>query len=258
MSGARLNTGGGVACHSAPFKGTANVRCHPTFCHNLLQTLLTIMSFGFSVGDFVAVGKLVNDIVSSLQSVGGAKSEYQELVREFQSLYAALHHLDQLEIRASDPSKVQMIKCAALSCRYPLEHFLAKMRKYEASLGPWCQSKVCKTATDKLRWTFGEKHEIRQIQTHLNIHIGTINMMLTEHGLERMDLQERRSEANALQIRHDLEKTHRRLGDIQKDFTGQVVVLRTMHTMLGNLCSMISREMKTTLKQLFQAVNIVW
>jgi hypothetical protein len=83
-------------------------------------------------------------------------------------------------------------------------------------------------------------------------------MMPTEHGLERMDLQERRSEANALQIRHDLEKTHRRLGDIQKDFTGQVVVLRTMHTMLGNLCSMISREMKTTLKQLSQAVNIVW
>jgi hypothetical protein len=43
------------------------------------------MASPISVGDVIATGKLIKDIVGALQSVGGAKSEYQELVREFQS-----------------------------------------------------------------------------------------------------------------------------------------------------------------------------
>ena len=43
------------------------------------------MSFGFSIGDFIAVGKLIVKIVDSLRS---SKSEYQELIRELER-YAA-------------------------------------------------------------------------------------------------------------------------------------------------------------------------
>lgn len=39
------------------------------------------MSFGFSVGDFVAVGGLIVEIVDALR---GTRSEYQELIRELE------------------------------------------------------------------------------------------------------------------------------------------------------------------------------
>ena len=39
------------------------------------------MSFGFAVGDFVAVGTLIANIVHSLR---GTRSEYQELTRELE------------------------------------------------------------------------------------------------------------------------------------------------------------------------------
>jgi hypothetical protein len=39
------------------------------------------MSFGFSIGDFIAVGKLIVNIVDSLHD---AKPEYQELIRELE------------------------------------------------------------------------------------------------------------------------------------------------------------------------------
>lgn len=39
------------------------------------------MSFGFGVGDFIAVGRLALKIVETLR---GARSEYQELVRELE------------------------------------------------------------------------------------------------------------------------------------------------------------------------------
>lgn len=54
------------------------------------------MSFGFSVGDFLAVGKLITDITNSLSEAGGSKSEYQELLRELDSLNHALKHLEKL------------------------------------------------------------------------------------------------------------------------------------------------------------------
>ena len=39
------------------------------------------MSFGFAVGDFIAVGTLIANIVDSLR---GTKSDYQELLRELE------------------------------------------------------------------------------------------------------------------------------------------------------------------------------
>ena len=39
------------------------------------------MSFGFAVGDFLAVGRLIYDITNALR---GSRAEYQELVRELE------------------------------------------------------------------------------------------------------------------------------------------------------------------------------
>ncbi len=39
------------------------------------------MSFGFGVGDFIAVGKLVGEIIDTLH---GTQSEYRELSRELE------------------------------------------------------------------------------------------------------------------------------------------------------------------------------
>ena len=39
------------------------------------------MSFGFSVGDFVAVGTLIANIIDSLRD---SRNEYQELLRELE------------------------------------------------------------------------------------------------------------------------------------------------------------------------------
>jgi hypothetical protein len=53
-------------------------------------------SFGFGVGDFIAVATLIKNIKSALQDSGGARDDYQELERELQLLelaHAALRSL---------------------------------------------------------------------------------------------------------------------------------------------------------------------
>src|SRR5271156_3142892 len=106
------------------------------------------MSFGFSVGDFIAVGELIAQVVSSLRGVG---SEYQELLRELESLSCALQHLDKLQTHSNSTKTLDSIKCAALLCRHPLEKFLQKINKYEESLG-YRTAGGLKAAVKKVEW----------------------------------------------------------------------------------------------------------
>ena len=55
-----------------------------------------LMSFGFSIGDSIAVGKLIVDSTSSLRTTGGAKVEFQDLIRSLEDLLNALCRLDRL------------------------------------------------------------------------------------------------------------------------------------------------------------------
>lgn len=85
-----------------------------SFLSILLTSVGPAMSFGFSVGDFLAVGKLVADITNSLREAGGSKSEYQELLQELESLNHALKHLDKLPTK-DNSANLQSIKLSAAS-----------------------------------------------------------------------------------------------------------------------------------------------
>ena len=162
------------------------------------------MSFGFSVVDFITVGNLVHDIVERLRH---APSEYQELRRELEwytpsafivksltsfelclrlySLQRALVLVDRLELCPDQTISLDRIKCAALMCKYPLEDFLRKIRKYEKSLGIKQENSQLKVMESKIRWAFVKKEEITELRSQLNVLIGNINMMLLTQGLKQ-------------------------------------------------------------------------
>ena len=216
------------------------------------------MSFGFSVGDFIAVGNVIKDICSCLQDAGGAKAEYQGLLRELECLQQALQHLDKLQNGGTSSSaNLDSIKYAALSCRRPLEQFLAKIRKYDKSLGVWGKDGVIKSTADKLRWGFGQKEEIRKLQSYLNIHIGTINILLAEHGLEKMDLASDQAAAQQLHIRERLENTREIINKVSSSLTMQFMVVQNTQNMLARLFEMISGEVRTSLESLGERVTRV-
>ena len=108
------------------------------------------MSFSFSAGDVLAVGKLVKDIITCLDNAGGSRIEYQELLRELDLLQHALRHLEKLSSQ-SQSTNLDSIKYAALSCKRPLEQFLGKARKYERSLGSRPRADLVQSAADKVR-----------------------------------------------------------------------------------------------------------
>lgn len=199
--------------------------CIPASTH---PSISTAMSFGFAVGDFVAVGKLVHDITDCLQATSSAKEEYQELVRELQLLNAALHHLDRLSNSTESSTTVDSIKCAALSCRYPLGNFLAEIKKYDTSLGVQSQLSLMQSAKRKTQWTFVTKDDVERLQRYLNMHIGTINVLLAQHSLESIKDAEETTRNSNEQVRTQLNTTQGFLSTISNNASAQVLMLRNV------------------------------
>lgn len=216
------------------------------------------VSFGISVGDFIAVGKLIVDITSCLKDAGGSKSEYQELLRELDCLHRALLHLDQLQLHGPSSTNLASIKSTALSCQYPLQEFLEKIKKYDKSLGLQSKEGAFRGAGDKLGWAFGQKAEISKLQGYLNSHIGTINILLAVHGFEKMDLASETAKADQLNIVKRLEDTQGIITHVQDSVTAQAQVVQTTNTMISRLFQMISGDFRISLESLGEVVAKVW
>jgi hypothetical protein len=216
------------------------------------------MSFGFSVGDFIAVGKLISNITTSLQNIGGAKCDYRELVREFHLLQDLLHDVDRLQAVGTTSKAVDSIKASALSCRYLLDQVHKDITKYEKSLGVKSRARWVRTTSDKLRWSFGEHDNIKRLQVYISTHIAFINARLAQHGLERMDLSDKQAEDNAAQLQDQLSDTRGLLQNVKTSVCAQLLALRSVQSMLGRLYSLVNGEIRTSLQNLSEVANHVW
>lgn len=137
------------------------------------------MSFGVSVGDFIAAGILVKDIVSALQR--SSASEHQELLLELNGLQRALDEIEHLRAGAQQETEANAVKVAALTCQYRLDDFARKLKKYESL------SRVTKAGSTekaklwrlKLQWGFSMEAEVQSLRAYLIAHVGYLNMRLT-------------------------------------------------------------------------------
>ena len=141
------------------------------------------MSFGFSVGDFVTATQLMAQICSCLRS--SATLEYQELVVELRDLKRALDEIDHLKCVPEQTAAVTAVKVPALTCRFPLDEFATKIRKFECLLTQGTLSRpqrinICRL---KLEWGFTMDEEVQRFRAYLMAHVGSLNMRSTTLGL---------------------------------------------------------------------------
>ena len=140
------------------------------------------MSFGISVGDFLAVARLINDIANALRS--SSISEFRQLAIELGSVERALYEIEHLVPSPGQESKINSIKIAALLCRHPLDVFATKLKKYE-SLGEvnLTRKEQLKKWKLKLEWGMTMEEEVQRIRTTLNAHMASLNVRLGTQGL---------------------------------------------------------------------------
>jgi hypothetical protein len=107
---------------------------------------------------------------------------------------------------------------------------------------------------DKLKWGFAQKEEVRKLQGYLNVHVGTINILLAEHGLEKMDLASNEATASQLQIQQRLSDTRDIVDSIRGSLNAQALVIGTTQKMTARLYELIGGELRTSWRSLGEMV----
>jgi hypothetical protein len=136
-----------------------------------------------------------------------------------------------------------------------LEEFFTKMKKYNKSLGTASTRGSWRSAPDKVMWRLNVKDETRKLQSYLNIHIGTINMLLSEHGLERMPMVAEKSQNNQMQLHERVESIHGLLEDVVEIVRSQASTILSSNSMLGSIVQTIIGELVGSLKLLWETVS---
>ena len=143
------------------------------------------MSFGFSVGDFIAVGALIERVITSLRH--SSIDEYRELLLELHGLQRALSEVEHLKSLPIQEAEVNGLKVAALMCQYPLDEFAKKLQQFESmdinQDSTITKAERLKVWRKRLKWGFCMEEEVVKLRAYLVAHVGSLNMRLNTQCL---------------------------------------------------------------------------
>jgi hypothetical protein len=135
------------------------------------------MSFGYSVGDFIAGANLTYRLIRALSASQGASIEYQEAMVELGAIQQAFLQVSQM--RASSILSQATINAAShiiISSLEIIGRFLDKSQKYQRRLSggdSWC----------KIGWALFKKDELKGLRDSLHVKLSAVNLLLSSARL---------------------------------------------------------------------------
>ncbi len=76
----------------------------------------------------------------------------------------------------------------------------------------------------------------------MEVHLGTINILLTEHGLKKIDLVSGKNEANQQHILERREDTYATIDGTKDNIEAQALAVKSNSSMLTQMYQIVSRE----------------
>ncbi|CZR59947.1 uncharacterized protein PAC_09842 [Phialocephala subalpina] len=218
------------------------------------------MSFGFSVGDFLAAGKLINDIVSSLRH--SSASSYRELVLELHGLKRALDEIEHLQCPPGQEPALNSVKVAALMCQYPLDEFASKLKKYERldiqHGDNLSKSDKLKGWGRKFQWGVGMEEDVVMLRAYIATHVGSLNMRLITVGLATTfsSMEQSRAETSILQSKLEVVRSEVIESRREQSLHGSMITKTS--SLLEHLSDLVSIGIGIRLETLIELAQNIW
>lgn len=173
-------------------------------------------AFGFSAGDLFAAIGLCTKIPKALRDSGGAASEYQQLILELGGLQDALSRLAALEPNESNINHVNAIRRMSLACMLPMQEFLTKLKKYEASLSPSEKSSPLRATARKTQYAVTTAEDVKSFRAMISGKVISINLLLATHASESLSRAEGRASTNHNVLVDKLEEAKDRIRSVHQ------------------------------------------
>jgi len=124
---------------------------------------------------------LIGDVSKALKDCGGAASQYQHVQLQLRTLSKILDELERLEPNEDNLHHVNAIRHLALTCQFPLRDFMAKVDKYEKSLGPFSEQGSTRAAGRKAQWGVSMTKRVEELQVSLAGNILSLVLLMQTH-----------------------------------------------------------------------------
>ena len=142
---------------------------------------MVVPAFGFSVGDFIAGINIAIDVVKACKDTGGASSQYESVLVEFETYLTLLHKLQDSSI----PTTAEVNRLAS-SCKQPVQQFLTKIEKYRCSLSQPTGShhfvhhtaRNLRTFPRKAQWAVMAKKTVEELRLGIGPQLSAIGLLI--------------------------------------------------------------------------------
>lgn len=142
------------------------------------------MSFGYAVGDLIAVLGLFERIAIELRNYKDAPSHFQELSVELDLLRGTLQHVLRISAEdGTDQQTLERIRAIVIHCMRPLQEMTNKMQSKEASLGHFRTTRSLSSIGTRLHWSMIAKGDVDEMRKIIISQMLAINTLLSVQQL---------------------------------------------------------------------------
>ena len=137
------------------------------------------MSFGYGIGDIIAVVSLSERIAQEVQNYRDAPRHFQQLGAELSLLRTTFQSV--LQVKATNTHNMEFlerIRAIALHCRPVLQSFMDKMRSSESSLGTMRSVGGMSAIGKRLHWSVITRKDVDELRKVLLSEMVAINTLL--------------------------------------------------------------------------------
>jgi hypothetical protein len=141
--------------------------------------------FGFSVGDFIAGGKVLIEVITAFKEAGGASSKYASELAFLNSLKSTLDHLERFVSSTSSSQSSDLsqdISKLLQGIREPWEEFKKFLDKFEPSLGASSSRSKLAKAPRTIQYTVKDiSGQVEKFRQHTEQPLQAVNSLLSLH-----------------------------------------------------------------------------
>lgn len=145
------------------------------------------MSFGYAIGDVIAVLGLIGRVAIELRNYKDAPSHFQQLRVELDLVHSTLQHVLRLEPESEEERQtLDQIRAIVVHCSQPLQGMADKMRSKEGSLGHFRTTRSLSSIGTRLHWSMVAQSDVDAFRKTIMSEMAAINILLSVQQLTRV------------------------------------------------------------------------
>jgi hypothetical protein len=180
------------------------------------------VGFGFSVGDFLAVLKLVGTVIDALRESSYASSSFRSLINELYALESALLGVKRLDAEVGQNFKKVALQQAASQCQRTIDAFYGRIQKDQPHLQQGGTSSHIKDAWVKIKWTICTKDDLEKFRAEIRGHTSSITILLLSLQMEATTIRTRKQDSEQKSLAGRIQKVSSQAMGVLSTITSSV------------------------------------